>query len=202
MEQEPQVIALLGLGTIGLSFCALHLLHAHPSALVRAHDPRPDLPAHVRANLPVYLRTLHHQQQQKRQQQANATDGNDADSGEPPSVESLLRSGRLTLCPTLESACAGEGPDAVPATVIQEQGPESLAFKRELWAAVAAHASPDAHLWSSTSGIFASLQTQPSPSAPSASSAAAAGGTQEGGAAAAIASSSSRAAVAVYFWTF
>ncbi|KAI9896827.1 hypothetical protein N3K66_007849 [Trichothecium roseum] len=175
MEQEPQVIALLGLGTIGLSFCALHLLHSHPSTVVRVHDPRPDLLEHVRANLPVYLRTLHDQQQQH----ANGTTAADDDAGsqEPPSVDSLLRSGKLTLCPTLESACAGEGPAAavVPATIIQEQGPENLAFKRGLWAAVAAHASPSAHLWSSTSGIFASLQTQSSspPGPPSASSPAA-----------------------------
>ncbi|KAK4984660.1 hypothetical protein LTR50_006451 [Elasticomyces elasticus] len=47
-------IALVGAGTIGLSFAALHL-SANPSATVTIHDTRPDLEEYVQNNLPGYL---------------------------------------------------------------------------------------------------------------------------------------------------
>ncbi|RMZ69501.1 3-hydroxyacyl- dehydrogenase [Pyrenophora seminiperda CCB06] len=46
------------------------------------------------------------------------------------------------------------------AHIIQESGPENLAFKKELWAEVEKYALEDALLWSSTSGIPASAQAQ------------------------------------------
>lgn len=46
------------------------------------------------------------------------------------------------------------------AHIIQESGPENLQIKKELWAEVEQHAPKDALLWSSTSGIPASQQTQ------------------------------------------
>lgn len=46
------------------------------------------------------------------------------------------------------------------ADVVQECGPERLAFKRDLWAAVEAHCRGDALLLSSSSGITASMQAR------------------------------------------
>ncbi|PVI00512.1 hypothetical protein DM02DRAFT_391465 [Periconia macrospinosa] len=46
------------------------------------------------------------------------------------------------------------------ASIIQESGPENLDIKRKLWAEVERHAPKDALLWSSTSGIPASQQSQ------------------------------------------
>lgn len=46
------------------------------------------------------------------------------------------------------------------ADIIQEQGPENVAFKSKLWAEVEQHAKPAALLWSSTSGIPASSQSR------------------------------------------
>jgi ketoreductase RED1 len=46
------------------------------------------------------------------------------------------------------------------ADVVQECGPERLAFKQALWATVEAHCKPDALLLSSSSGITASMQAR------------------------------------------
>lgn len=46
------------------------------------------------------------------------------------------------------------------ATIIQESGPENLDIKRQLWVDVERYAPKDALLWSSTSGIPASQQSQ------------------------------------------
>jgi 3-hydroxyacyl-CoA dehydrogenase len=46
------------------------------------------------------------------------------------------------------------------ATVIQEQGPENIAFKTKIWKQIEASASKSALLWSSTSGIPASSQAK------------------------------------------
>lgn len=46
------------------------------------------------------------------------------------------------------------------ASVVQECGPERLAFKQSLWASVEAHCQPDALLLSSSSGITASMQSR------------------------------------------
>jgi 3-hydroxyacyl-CoA dehydrogenase len=121
-------ITLIGAGTIGLSFAALHL-RSSSTCVVTLHDPRPDLESHVLSLLPNYL---------------------------PPShapVPELLASGRLVLAPALEAACT-------PSThLVQEQGPEHVAFKTELWPQIEALVSPACHLWTSTSGIPASVQS-------------------------------------------
>jgi len=132
MSIRPQErVTLIGLGAIGISFASLHLKHSE--SIVSVYDPRPDLESHLQSVLPVYL-----------------------DAGEDNaslSVASLLSSGRLRICSSLESACTD-------ATIVQEQGPENLAFKKSTWAQVVRLVSPITHLWSSTSGIAASLQGQ------------------------------------------
>lgn len=59
----------------------------------------------------------------------------------------------ITIAADLKSAVQN-------ADIIQESGPENLAFKRSLWSEIEAHATPSALLWSSTSGIPASSQSQ------------------------------------------
>lgn len=51
---EPDHITLIGTGTIGLSFAALHLT-ANPTAIVTLYDPRPDLETYIATHLPTYL---------------------------------------------------------------------------------------------------------------------------------------------------
>ncbi|KAF2853888.1 3-hydroxyacyl-CoA dehydrogenase, partial [Plenodomus tracheiphilus IPT5] len=46
------------------------------------------------------------------------------------------------------------------AHIIQESGPENLPFKQTLWSTIESHAPKPALLWSSTSGIPASLQSK------------------------------------------
>ena len=125
-ETVPRM-ALIGLGSIGISFAALFLKCSR--ATVSVYDPRPDLESHIRSILPVYL-----------------------DSKDPTlSVDALISSSRLRIASSLESACEG-------ATVVQEQGPENLAFKTSVWPRVARVVSSETHLWTSTSGIPASAQ--------------------------------------------
>lgn len=45
-------IAIVGSGTIGLSFAALHLSHKTKRIQVIIHDPRPDIEAYVKKTLP------------------------------------------------------------------------------------------------------------------------------------------------------
>lgn len=125
--KEPFRIALIGLGTIGISFAALHLQHGN--AVVSVFDTRPDLEKHVSSLLPRYI-----------------------DSDDPLLAISQMRlTSKLKFCLTLEEACRG-------CNIVQEQGPENLAFKRSTWCKIERLVSPDTHLWSSTSGIPASLQ--------------------------------------------
>jgi 3-hydroxyacyl-CoA dehydrogenase len=58
---------------------------------------------------------------------------------------------KIKLATTLQEAVAD-------AHIIQESGPENLDVKKQLWKEVEKHASKDALLWSSTSGIPASQQ--------------------------------------------
>ncbi|KAF8247539.1 3-hydroxyacyl-CoA dehydrogenase [Wilcoxina mikolae CBS 423.85] len=124
-----QNITIIGAGTIGLSFCALHL-STSPTTIITIHDPRPDLLQHIQTLLPTYL-----------------------PSTSPP-VPTLLTSGRLILAPTLSSACTSS------THLVQEQGPETHSFKSTLWPQIEALVSPSCHLWTSTSGIPASAQSQ------------------------------------------
>lgn len=67
------------------------------------------------------------------------------------SVDGLRGQGRLRICASLDEALAG-------ATIVQEQGPENEAFKRETWKKVVSKVGRECRLWSSTSGISASRQ--------------------------------------------
>ncbi|RDW67044.1 hypothetical protein BP5796_09793 [Coleophoma crateriformis] len=101
------------------------------SATVSVFDTRPDLEEHLASVLPGYV-----------------------DSSDPAfSIAKLRSAGRLRICSSLEEACDN-------ATLVQEQGPENLDFKRSIWPKVEKLVSPTTHLWSSTSGIAASLQSQ------------------------------------------
>ncbi|KAL2850602.1 hypothetical protein BJY01DRAFT_233234 [Aspergillus pseudoustus] len=128
---DPQRIALIGLGTIGMSMAALHL--SRENTIVDVFDTRPDIKEYLLQTLPNFL--------------AN----NNPNSDQSPTVNGLIASGRLHIHATLDSACAS-------ATIIQEQGPENLAFKQSIWAQVESTAPATAHFWTSTSGIAASAQ--------------------------------------------
>ncbi|KAK4939057.1 hypothetical protein LTR10_020631 [Elasticomyces elasticus] len=117
---------------IGLGAIGISFLALHltyGSAPVSVYDPRPDLQEHISSVLPLYL----------------------SSDTSTPSISTLLSTKRLIIHTSLTSAVAN-------ATIIQEQGPESLSFKQKTWSDVLQHAKPTAHLWSSTSGIPASQQ--------------------------------------------
>jgi len=54
-EDEEDKILLIGAGTIGLSFAALHLRFLKDASNLTIHDTRPDLQNHVLTNLPPLL---------------------------------------------------------------------------------------------------------------------------------------------------
>ncbi len=116
-------IALIGSGTIGLSFAALHLCK-NPNATISIYDTRPDLYDYITAHLPGYLLT-------------ECADYKD----------------RVTIAPSLRKAVEF-------ADIVQEQGPEKEEYKVNLWPEVEKHCRSDALLWSSTSGIPASKQSE------------------------------------------
>lgn len=109
------IVAVVGAGTIGLSWAALFAAHGHD---VRVTDPRPDLDEVVRAGV---------------LELADVLPGD------------LLAS--ITTGPDVEAAVAG-------ADVVQENGPERLELKQELFARIEAAAPPHALLLSSTSGLM------------------------------------------------
>ncbi|WYZ36955.1 hypothetical protein EsH8_II_000461 [Colletotrichum jinshuiense] len=103
----------------------------HTKGCVSVFDTRADLEEHLSSVLPAYI-----------------------DSDDPLlEISHLRESGRLVICSSLEEACRG-------ATIVQEQGPENLDFKRSIWPQIEGFAPAGAHFWSSTSGIAASLQSQ------------------------------------------
>jgi 3-hydroxyacyl-CoA dehydrogenase len=133
-SKQKETIAIIGLGTIGLSFAALHLRYSN--ANLRLYDVRSDLKEHIESLLPVYLEST---------KKEGSQDG--------LSAQALISDGRLLICSSIEEVCSG-------ATIVQEQGPDSVDFKKSNWAQVVKHVSPSAHLWSSTSGILASKQVE------------------------------------------
>ncbi|KAK3110852.1 hypothetical protein LTR53_014436 [Teratosphaeriaceae sp. CCFEE 6253] len=116
-------VVLVGAGTIGLSFAALHLTK-NPDCTVTIFDTRPDLQAYIQQHLPGYL-----------------------DDGDHDAYMS-----RLSVANELKTALES-------AHIVQEQGPENLAFKVSLWPQVEQLAPDDCLFWSSTSGIPASEQS-------------------------------------------
>ncbi|KAL2872709.1 uncharacterized protein BJX67DRAFT_16590 [Aspergillus lucknowensis] len=133
---SPQRITLIGLGTIGMSMAALHL--TRDNTIVHVFDTRPDFEQYLLKTLPNFLAD------------PNPELGSDSSSSK---VASLISSGRLRIHSELETACAS-------ATIVQEQGPENLAFKQSIWKKVESAAPASAHFWTSTSGIAASAQQQ------------------------------------------
>jgi len=111
------IVAVVGAGTIGLSWAALFASKGHD---VRLHDPRPDLQELL-----------------------------DAAVVELSDVLPGTWRDRIVVEPDLEAAVAG-------ADVVQENGPERLEFKQELFARIEAAAPPQALLLSSTSGLMPS----------------------------------------------
>ena len=122
--EKKQTVAIIGSGTIGLSFAALHLVK-NPTCTVTVFDTRPDLYDYITEKLPGYILSACSESYQD----------------------------RLTLAPTLKKAVEY-------ADIIQEQGPEKVDFKKTLWSEVEKHARSDALLWTSTSGIPASVQSE------------------------------------------
>ncbi|KAL4918196.1 3-hydroxyacyl-CoA dehyrogenase [Aspergillus aurantiobrunneus] len=132
----PHRITLIGLGTIGMSMAALHL--ARDNTIVDVFDTRPDFVDYLLQTLPNFL--------------VGPTRNSESES-HPAKVASLISSGRLRIHSSLESACAS-------ATIVQEQGPEDLDFKKSIWKKVESVAPASAQFWTSTSGIAASAQQQ------------------------------------------
>lgn len=115
--------ALLGAGTIGLSWATLLAAHGWD---VRVQDPRPDLSEIVEQTVRQFARTL--------------------PGGERDPAELLAR---IRVAADLELA-------VTDVDVVQENGPERLALKQELFARVEAIAPASALLLSSTSGLMPS----------------------------------------------
>ncbi len=111
------IIAVIGAGTIGLSWAALFASHGHD---VRITDPREDLAAIVTAGVTEL---------------ASVLPGDWAQ--------------RVAVSSSLEEAVTG-------ADVVQENGPERLELKKELFARIEKACPPGALLLSSTSGLMPS----------------------------------------------
>src|SRR5262245_52095268 len=116
-------VAVVGAGTIGISWAGLFLAH---DLRVRIYDTRPDVADYVAAGL---------------EQTKPALDA----LGLPTTGWDE----RLVFAPSLADAVTG-------ATAIQENGPESLDVKREMFASIEAVVDPRALILSSTSSIPAS----------------------------------------------
>lgn len=136
-HDHTQHIALVGAGTIGLSFAALHLT-ANPSARLAVYDTRPDLEDYIASHLPGYISSC-----------AHGSGAAPSNGGNDSTTENHLS--RLRIATSLSDAVSN-------ADFIQEQGPETASFKQSLWPQIERHALATAIFWSSTSGIPASTQ--------------------------------------------
>lgn len=149
-QGNPLRTTLIGAGTIGLSLAALHLEHdTFPAAWtleLTIHDSRPDVEDYVLKTLPTYLPAHIHATITKKAYVAGGYDVN------LDGAQGSVKSNILIFDNNLESAVS-------KASIIQEQGPENAAFKTALWPKVEQHCPPNALLWSSTSGIPASVQS-------------------------------------------
>ncbi|KAF2455358.1 hypothetical protein BDY21DRAFT_270880, partial [Lineolata rhizophorae] len=121
-------ITIIGIGTIGLSLCALYISAGLPTYTLALTilDPRPDLHAYVSRILPTFL---------------------------DPKLHCLIPSIKLHTDYAADLPAAVRSADA-----IHEAGPENANWKGRLWADVAPHVAPHTLLWSATSGIPASAQ--------------------------------------------
>jgi 3-hydroxyacyl-CoA dehydrogenase len=146
---ESLRITLIGAGTIGLSWAALHLQHAsatHPLELT-IHDTRPDLEHYVYDTLPPYLQDTSPAETRPLPGEVSKT----SSCGREP-INRLVKDGTLKLEPNLSTA-------VTHANIIQEQGPENLDFKTSLWPQIEPYCPRTCLLWTSTSGIPASVQS-------------------------------------------
>ena len=121
MSESNRSVAVIGAGTIGLSWATLFAAHGMQ---VRIADPRPDVDEVLQQAVRQFARAL---------------------PGGPREPHELLA--LVEVSPDLETAVAG-------ADVIQENGPERIDFKRELFAQVEQWAPADALILSSTSGLM------------------------------------------------
>ncbi|WP_328611517.1 3-hydroxyacyl-CoA dehydrogenase NAD-binding domain-containing protein [Amycolatopsis sp. NBC_00345] len=126
MSTEFQTAAVIGAGTIGLSWTALFAGHG---LTVRVSDPRPDLAEAVAEALAEFTPHL-------------AARGLDVDG----------LAGRVQLAGSVAEAVRG-------ADVVQENGPENVEFKKDLFATLVAEAPAHALLLSSSSAIPATAFT-------------------------------------------
>jgi ketoreductase RED1 len=120
-------IAVVGAGTIGLSWTTLMLAKGHT---VRVTDPRPDLAQAVRDAVHEFAPTV---------------------PGFTGEAEELLS--RLEIAGSVEEAVDG-------VHAVQENGPERLEFKQDLFAAIEKAAPAEALILSSTSGLTPSSMSE------------------------------------------
>jgi len=120
-NREGRTAAVIGAGTIGLSWATLFAGHG---LRVRVNDPRADLEDTVQATVRQFAATL---------------------PGGPYDPDVLL--GLIEVQPDLEQAVRG-------VDIVQENGPEDIGVKRELFARIERAAPPGAMLLSSTSGLM------------------------------------------------
>jgi 3-hydroxyacyl-CoA dehydrogenase len=138
-------ITLIGGGTIGASLAALHLekaLDFKPVKLV-IYDNKQGLKEYLRKSIPLYMQHTFKSKTQDTPALSKATDF----------FEACMRDGTIRIDDDLASAVS-------MADIVEEQGPEVLEFKKDIWPKIEQYAPSNALLWSSTSGIPASLQNK------------------------------------------
>lgn len=121
MNESNRSVAVIGAGTIGLSWATLFAAHG---LHVRITDPRPDVASVLDVSVRQFARAL---------------------PGGPREPEELL--GLIEVAADLETAVADT-------SVVQENGPERIDLKRELFARVERSAPAGALILSSTSGLM------------------------------------------------
>ena len=123
MDQDQRTVAVVGAGTIGLSWAVLFAAHG---MAVRVTDPRPDVGPQVQEAVRHFART-------------QPDEAGDADA--------LLQ--RIEVVAELEDAVRG-------ADVVQENAPERLPLKQELFARIEAVVPEGSLIASSTSALMPS----------------------------------------------
>ena len=131
IRRYPTRITLIGAGTIGLSFAALYRLLSTESRPIEVTI------YDTRHDIEDYVRST---LPKYCLQQADR-------------VSTWFSDGTLKISHDLASAVA-------VAHIVQEQGPENIAFKASVWPQIEDRCPPACLLWSSTSGIPASAQSK------------------------------------------